>query len=92
VISKKGATVDAPGNAIAHMVRAIARGTKEVLPASTYLEGEYGLDGLSIGVPVELGAGGVERIFELDLNEKERASFMRGAAAIREGIASLPPI
>ncbi len=92
VIAKKGATTDAPGNAIAKMVKSIAWDKKEVLPASTYLEGEYGLSGLSIGVPLELGAEGVERIFELELNEAERSAFMRGAATIKEGIAALPPI
>ena len=92
VIAKKGATTDAPGNAITRMVKSITWDKKEVLPASAYLEGEYGLSGLSIGVPLELGAKGVERIFELDLDETERTAFMRGAATIREGIAALPPI
>jgi malate dehydrogenase len=90
VIAKKGATSDAPGNAIARMVMSIAWDRKEVLPASAYLEGEYGLSGLSIGVPLKLGAGGIEKIFELDLNETERAAFMKGAATIKEGIAALP--
>lgn len=92
VISKKGATVDAPGNAIARMVRAIAWDRKEVLPASAFLNGQYGVADISIGVPVMLGAGGVERVFELQLNDAERAAFMRGVAAIREGIAALPPV
>jgi malate dehydrogenase len=90
VIAKKGATSDAPGNAIARMVKSIAWDRKEVLPASAYLEGEYGLSGLSIGVPLKLGAGGIEKIFELDLNETERAAFMKGAATVKEGIAALP--
>jgi malate dehydrogenase len=92
VIAKKGATTDAPGNAIARMVKSIAWDKKEVLPASAYLEGEYGLSGLSIGVPLELGARGVEKIFELELNEAERSAFMKGAATIKEGISALPPI
>ena len=91
VISKKGATVDAPGNAIARMVRAIAWDRKEVLPASVFLEGQYGVSGLGIGVPLMLGASGVERIFELQLNDTERAQFMKGVDTIREGIAALPP-
>jgi malate dehydrogenase len=73
------------------MVRSIAWDKKEILPASAYLEGEYGLSGLSIGVPLKLGARGVEEIFELDLNEAEKAAFMKGAATIKEGIAALPP-
>ena len=91
VISKKGATVDAPGNAIARMVRAVVMDRKDVLPASTFLEGQYGVSGLSIGVPLALGGGGVERVYEVELDEKERAQFLKGAEAIREGIAALPP-
>ncbi len=89
VISKKGATVDAPANAVVKMVKAIAWDRKEVIPASAYLEGEYGVDGLCIGVPVVLGARGVERILPLDLNEREKAQFHRGAKTIREGIAAI---
>jgi malate dehydrogenase len=92
VIAKKGATVDAPGNAIARMVRAIAWDKKEVLPASAYLEGEYGVSGISIGVPLQLGRAGIEKIFELELNEEERASFMKGVATTKEGIAVLGPL
>jgi malate dehydrogenase len=92
VISKKGATVDAPGNAIARMVRAIAWDRKEVLPASAHLEGEYGVTGLAVGVPLMLGAKGVERIYELQLNDAERAQFMKGVETIREGVSALPPI
>jgi malate dehydrogenase len=91
VISKKGATVDAPGNAIARMVRAIAWDRKEVLPASSFLDGQYGVTGLGIGVPLMLGSTGVERIFELQLNDGERAQFMKGVETIKEGIAALPP-
>jgi malate dehydrogenase len=90
VISKRGATTDAPGNAIARMVRAIAWDRKEVLPASTFLDGQYGVSGLSIGVPVMLGAGGVERVFELELNDSESAQFMKGVGTIKEGIAAIP--
>jgi malate dehydrogenase len=91
VISKKGATTDAPGNAIARMVKAIAWDRKEVVPASTFLNGEYGASGVSIGVPLMLGRAGVERIYQLDLLESEAAQFMKGVETIREGIASLPP-
>ncbi len=89
VISKKGATVDAPANGVVRMVKAIAWDRKEVIPASAYLEGEYGVTGLCIGVPLVLGAKGVERILPLDLNEKEMAQFSRGAQTIREGIAAI---
>ena len=89
VISKKGATVDAPANAIVRMVKAIAWDRKEVLPASAYLEREYSVDGICIGVPLVLGGEGVERVLPLDLNEKERAIFSKGAKTIREGINAI---
>ena len=89
VISKKGATVDAPANGVVRMVKAIAWDRKEVIPASAYLEGEYGVQGLCIGVPLVLGENGIERILPLDLDEKEKAQFERGAKTIREGIQAL---
>jgi malate dehydrogenase len=90
VISKKGATIFAPGRAVARMAKAIIDDTKEVLAASAYLEGEYGLKGLCIGVPVRLGAGGIEKIYEIKLTDRERDWFNKGADALREAIASLP--
>ena len=89
VISKKGATVDAPANGVVRMVKAIAWDRKEVIPASAYLEGEYGVSGLCIGVPLVLAGNGVEKILPLDLNEKEKAQFSKGAQTIREGIAAI---
>jgi malate dehydrogenase len=89
VITKKGATVDAPGNAIARMVRDVVLDKKDVIPASTYLDGEYGLSGLCIGVPLQLGHDGVERIFELKLNENERDRFGKGAEEIKQAINAL---
>jgi malate dehydrogenase len=89
VIAKKGATVFAPGRSVARMANAIVRDTKEVLCASAYLEGEYGLSGLCIGVPVKLGAGGIEKIYELKLTDKERDWFNKGADTLREAISAL---
>jgi malate dehydrogenase len=89
VISKKGATVDAPANAVVRMVRAIAMDRREVIPGSAYLDGEYGVNGLCIGVPLVLGANGIEKILPLDLDAKEAAQFMKGAETIRQGIASI---
>jgi malate dehydrogenase len=74
------------------MVNAVVKDRKEVLAASTYLEGEYGLSGLCIGVPVVLGRFGVERIYELKLSDKERDWFNKGADALRDAIASLPSL
>jgi len=90
VIAKKGATVDAPGNAIARMARSVVWDKKEVLPASTMLDGQYGQTGICIGVPIKLGKGGVEEIYELDLSDRERQSFTSGGETIRQAIASLP--
>jgi malate dehydrogenase len=89
VISKKGATVFAPGRVVARMAKAIIDDTKEVLPASAYLEGEYGLSGICIGVPLRLGKGGIEKIYELKLSDKERDWFNKGADTLREAISTL---
>src|SRR4029077_18054294 len=62
----------APGAAVAQMVDAIVLDEKRVLPCTAHLEGEYGIDGLFIGVPVRLGAGGIEAIVELELDDAER--------------------
>jgi len=90
VIAKKGATFYAPGNGIARMVEAVHYDKKALLPVSAYLEGEYGLSGLCIGVPAIIGRDGVERIVELDLTGKEKESFEKGAATLKEAIAALP--
>jgi malate dehydrogenase len=89
VIAKKGATVFAPGRVVARMAKAIVDDTKEVVPASAYLEGEYGLSGLCIGVPLKLGRGGIEKIYELKLTDKERDWFNKGADTLREAISTL---
>ena len=90
VIAKKGATFYAPGNGIARMVEAVFYDKKALLPVSTYLEGEYGLSGLCIGVPAILGKDGVEKIIELDLEGKEKESFFKGADTLKEALAALP--
>jgi malate dehydrogenase len=79
----------APGAAVAEMVDSIVLDQKRVLPCTAYLEGQYGIDGLYIGVPVKLGAGGVEQIVELDLSESERAELERSAESVREVVAVL---
>ena len=89
VVAKKGATVFALGRAAARMAKAIVDDTREVVPASAYLEGEYGVSGVCIGVPVKLGRGGIEKIYEIKLSDRERDAFNRGVDALREAIASL---
>jgi malate dehydrogenase len=79
----------APGAAAAQMVDAICLDQKRVLPCTAYLEGEYGIDGLYMGVPVKLGAGGVEAIVELDLSDAERAELEASSAAVREVVGVL---
>jgi malate dehydrogenase len=79
----------APGAAAAQMVDAIMLDEKRVLPCTAYLEGEYGIDGLYMGVPVKLGRGGVEEIVELELSEEERAALAASADAVRDVVAVL---
>jgi malate dehydrogenase len=89
VISKKGATVFAPGRVVAHMAKAVIDDTKEVMPASAYLEGEYGVNEICIGVPLRLGRQGIEKIYELKLTDKERDWLNKGADALREAISTM---
>ena len=79
----------APGAAVAEMVDAIVLDQKRVLPCTAYLEGEYGIEGLYMGVPVKLGTGGVEDIVELALSDDERAELERSAEAVREVVGVL---
>jgi malate dehydrogenase len=79
----------APGAAAAQMVSAIMLDEHRVLPCTALLEGEYGIDGLYMGVPVMLGAAGIEEIVELDLSEDEREALQASAEAVREVVAVL---
>ena len=79
----------APGAAAAQMVDAVMLDEKRVLPCTAYLEGEYGIDGLYMGVPVKLGAGGIEEIVELDLTADEQSALQASAAAVREVVGVL---
>jgi malate dehydrogenase len=79
----------APGAAAAQIVDAIMLDEKRVLPCTAYLEGEYGIDGLYMGVPVKLGAGGIEAIVELDLTDVELAALETSAEAVREVVGVL---
>jgi malate dehydrogenase len=79
----------APGAAAAQIVDAMALDEKRVLPCTALLEGEYGLDDLYMGVPVKLGAGGVEEIVELDLSDQERTWLQESADAVRDVVGVL---
>jgi malate dehydrogenase len=79
----------APGAAAAQMVDAITLDEKRVLPCTAYLEGEYGIEGLYMGVPVKLGRGGVEEVVELDLSQDEERMLQESAAAVRDVVGVL---
>jgi malate dehydrogenase len=79
----------APGAAAAQMVDSIILDEKRVLPCTALLEGEYGIDGLYMGVPVKLGAAGIEQILEVDLDESERAALGNSADAVRDVVGVL---
>jgi malate dehydrogenase len=81
---KTGSAYYAPAAAAFEMVEAILQDRKRVLPCATYVQGEYGVEGLFVGVPVVLGARGVERVIEITLSGDERAAFDRSAGAVRE--------
>jgi len=74
----------APGSAAAQMVEAIVLNQKRIFPVCAYLEGEYGLDNLYVGVPVVLGKNGIEKIIEVKLNEEEKAMLNSSAASVKE--------
>ena len=79
----------APGAAAAQMVDAVCLDEKRLLPCTAYLEGEYGIEDLYMGVPVRLGTGGIEEIVELDLSDGERQMLQASADAVREVVAVL---
>lgn len=89
VIGLKGATVFAPAIGIARMAEAIVKNKRETIPLSAYLEGEYGIEGICIGVPAVLGKSGIEKILEPELSEEEEKAFRASAEKIRDIISSL---
>ncbi|MEX1158562.1 MAG: malate dehydrogenase [Thermomicrobiales bacterium] len=80
---KTGSAYYAPGNSAAQMVDAIVLDKNRVVPASVLLEGEYGINGLFVGVPIKLGAGGVKQIIEVSLTDDEHAALQTSAGAVR---------
>lgn len=81
---KTGSAYYAPSAAAVEMVEAILKDKKKILPCAVYLEGEYGINGLFVGVPVKLGANGVEEIIQINLTTEERAALQKSAAAVQE--------
>ncbi|MBM3724518.1 MAG: malate dehydrogenase [Acidobacteria bacterium] len=88
---KTGSAYYAPSAATVEMVESILKDKKKVLPCAAALEGEYGINGLFVGVPVKLGAGGIEKIYEIQLTAPEKAELDKSAAAVQELVDVLRP-
>jgi malate dehydrogenase len=86
---KTGSAYYAPSAAVVEMVEAILKDKKKILPCAAYLEGEYGIQGLYVGVPVKLGARGIEQIIEIKLTAEEKAALDKSAASVRELVTIL---
>jgi malate dehydrogenase len=86
---KTGSAYYAPSAATVEMVEAILKDKKKILPCAVYLEGEYGVNGLFVGVPVKLGARGVEEIIQINLTTEERAALQKSAGAVQELVNTL---
>ncbi|MGM0770360.1 MAG: malate dehydrogenase [Halobacteriota archaeon] len=86
---KNGSSFFAPAASICSMVESIVNDQKRVLPASSYLQGEYGEEGLYLGVPVILGKNGIEKVIELELTESQQQAFSKSAGHIRQSISML---
>ena len=84
-----GSAYYAPGSAVVEMVEAILKDKKKILPCAVHLQGEYGVRGLFVGVPVKLGAGGAEQVVEIALEPDEQAALDKSAAAVRELVGIL---
>jgi malate dehydrogenase len=86
---KTGSAFISPAASVTEMVKAVLLDERRVLPAAVRLAGEYGYDGVTLGVPVRIGAGGMLGVVEVTLSDEERAALDRSAEAVREGIAAL---
>lgn len=84
-----GSAYFAPAWSVAQMVEAILLDRKEILPCAAFLQGEYGVEDAYVGVPVQLGAGGMEKVFEIDLSDDERNAFEDSVAKVKDSIAKL---
>jgi len=84
---KTGSAFYAPAASAVEMAESILRDKKKVLPCAAYLEGEYGVNGLFVGVPCKIGAGGIEQIYQIKLSDAETAALHKSAAAVQELVA-----
>jgi malate dehydrogenase len=87
---KQGSAYYAPSASVLDMVAAILHDKKKILPCAVYLEGEYGLNGLFVGVPAVLGRKGMEKVIELELSDDEKAALQKSADAVADLVKSLP--
>ena len=81
---KTGSAYYAPSAAVAEMVEAILKDKKKIVPCAAYLEGEYGIKGLFVGVPCKLGSNGIEKIIEIKLTPEEQAALQKSADSVKE--------
>jgi malate dehydrogenase len=88
---KTGSAYYAPSAAAVEMAESILKDKKKVLPCAAYLEGEYGINGLYVGVPVKLGAGGIEKVYEIKLTAEEQAKLKKSADSVQELVNVLKP-
>jgi len=86
---KTGSAYYAPSSGAVQMAEAVVKDKKRILPCSAWLDGEFGMKGVYLGVPCKIGAGGLEKIIEIDLNPAERAALAKSADAVRESIAQV---
>src|SRR5215210_4365192 len=87
---KTGSAFYAPAASTFEMVEAVLLDRRRVLPCAVMLSGQYGVDGLFVGVPIVIGAGGMQRVIEITLTDDERAAFQKSAAAVQELVDKLP--
>jgi malate dehydrogenase len=81
---KTGSAYYAPSAAVAEMVEAILKDKRKIVPCAAYLEGEYGINGLFVGVPCKLGSNGIEKIIEIKLTPEEHAALQKSADSVKE--------
>lgn len=86
---KTGSAFYAPSAAVAMMTEAILKDTKRIVPASVYLDGEYGLRDVCLGVPVRIGKGGAEKVIELELTAEQNQALKKSADEVRQGISKI---
>src|SRR5207253_10803070 len=86
---KTGSAYYAPAAAVAQMVEAIVRDKKRLIPCAAFCDKEYGVGGFYVGVPVILGSGGVERVVELQLDEQEKADFLKSVDAVKKLVSQM---